>query len=463
MSKPKTPQSELESFKLFKESLNPFKPKIDNLSNELSLQSIPFSVHQVRIDSLSSELSDVQNTIKYLERKLEFETAIYEKLKKIILSLTADQDKLHILEIGCFTDDNDLVKMEDSLSILSEITNEKYELKILKDRESEVFEIVSNFLKRFLMFLSKLQIKSESKGELQVHSVFYNIMSKFKFIYSFSKSNSEYYTVLCVSYTKKAKNLYGEEFKIHLNRIAELIKDSGTFRYTVRALLLTYSSLLECENNFLKLMDIDCDVKDIFSNADLMIIDFIDIFYKKLQYSVIFLLIAFTTDENIKKLGSLGILLQEKKQALQEIFLHQQHGDTLTFSLGELIRDITNIKVESEFYKKLVNYVCKKAKKMAKILGNNLKNLQIIFMIKNVDGIQETIDIVKNLLIPKIIERVFGSKNEKDEISGIIKSLASDKDGYSDVLSFIKATVLENCVESKRKEYIEMFSKQNIK
>ncbi|ELA42775.1 uncharacterized protein VICG_00090 [Vittaforma corneae ATCC 50505] len=445
----------------FKEDLKTLRPKIDHLKTEIKSQMVPFAVHQVMIGSLSNELEEIKNTVGYLESKLDFEKKVYERTKQILLSLTVDQDNLHILETGSFTDDDDLIKIEKSLSILKEFSRGKCELKIVKEREREILDLLSNFLKRFVMFLSKLFIKSESKNELRVHRSFYEKMMKYKFIYTFSKTNSEYYTVLCVAYTRKSKDLYNEEFENHLNRVSELITDVNSLKFTLDALVMTYESLLECETNFLSLMDISSDIREIFSGVDLMIVDFIDIFFKMSPFCIIIALNLYTTGEFVNRLGSLGQSLKEKKAILEEVFLHQQKSTGLSFEVAGLINELNKMPIKSDFLENLVHAVIKKARKQNVQLEEGLKNHQIIHSVERLDDKKEIIECMERYLTPKIIDRIFGGRNERSEIKEIFKAVDSQKGGYVEAISFIKKTILENCEEAKRNEYIKILAEVN--
>lgn len=458
---PSDMESKIKTCVSFREDLKPLNPKISHLVSEIRSQMVPFAVHQVMLDSLSNELEEVRNTVSYLESKLEFEKKVHERVKQILLSLTIDQENLHILEVGSFTDDDDLAKIEKSLSILKEFSRGRCELRVVKEREGEILELISNFLKRFVMFLSKLFIKSESKSELRVHRSFYEKMMKYKFIYAFSKTNNEYYSVLCVAYIRKSKDLYNEEFKNHLNRVSDLITDVNSLKFTLDALVMTYESLLECEANFLSIMDISSDAKEIFSGVDLMIVDFIDVFFKMSPFCIIVALNLYTTDEFGRRLGSLGQLLKEKRAALEEVFLHQQKSVGLSFEVAGLINELNKMSIKSGFLEDLVKGVVRKARKPSELLEEGLKDLQIIHSIEKLTGKEEIVEAVQRCLAPKVIDRVFGARDEKSGARDVLRSVDSRKSGYVETISFVKKTILENCEESRRDAYIKIFTEMN--
>lgn len=451
--------SRISSYTSFKEELKNIRPKIEGLRIEIESQKIPYMVHQIRIDSLSGELGDMQGIIKRLEAKLEFETKVFEKLKKIIQSLSFDQESLHVLEVGSFMNDEDLIKMEKSLNSLTEFTKEKWVLRILKERETEVLSAISNFFKRFLMFLSKMFAKSESKSELKVHRKFYETMMKYKFIYAFSKTNEEYRSILCITYAKKARHLYNEEYKAHLNRISELIVDKNTLKFALDALVMTYRSLLECELNFLNLMSIECEQSDIFMDVDMMILDFIDIFFKKLPCCILCSLHLYTADDFCPSLGSLGEALKKKQSSLEEVFLYQQKNLKLNSELVELFNGLGEMKIGSNFAKGLEKIIVSKACNPDVSLEQEIKNLQLVNAITHLESKSQVLEKIEGFLTLKIIDRVFGSKDEKTEIDNILKYLKPQNDGYGEALGFMKKTILDNCEEPKRAEYVKILSR----
>lgn len=455
-------EDKIESITSFKQDLQKLLSKKSLLKAEIDAQKIPYSVHQVMIDCLIDDLNDVQKVIQYLEEKLAFESEVYERVKKICLSLTIDEENLHILETGSFTSSNDIVKMEKSLILLSEFSEKSYKLNIVKERESEVTQVVSDFLKRFIMFLSKLFVQSETSSELRVHRSFYEKISKYKFIYNFSKTFGDYYNVLCVAYSRKSKDLYNEEFKNHLNRVAELITGSESLKYTLDAIIMTYSSLLECEMGFVESMEMQIDPKDIFSAVDLMITDFFSMFFKKSPYCVLTALHSYTCEDILDKLGSLGVALKKLCETFDDVFTHQHKNSELSFEIADLINTLCGSNSQDdEFLGKLMLSATDKALDRHVTVEKGIRNLQIIYSIEKLDDKEYVVGQMETFLVPKIIDRVFSSSNEVKAINALVKAYDSSKNGHISILNFVSKVIIENCDPAKKDYFIDILAKAN--
>lgn len=453
----------LESLASLKKEISSISPLIDILKSEMKTQKTPHSVYQVMIDCLWGNLEEIQKETIHLKEKLKFETEVYERLKQICLSLTFDEENFHVLEVGSFTNDDDLVKMENSLAMLSGFSKGEYTLKIIKERETENFQIISKFLRRFLIYISKMFTKSESNAELKVHRSFYKQMSKFKFIYQFSKTNREYFGFLCNAYTKKSMDLYNYEFKLHLNRVSELITGAETLVCAIDSIIMTYQSLLECEINFMCVLGIESNPKDIFLTVDTMIVDFIDIFFSKLSYPVMGVMFKYTSKDNKDRLGSLYDSLIEKRMVFEEIFIHQRKNKPMTFEFADLMNSISENESNAGFIDKMTEIVKDNCKNTRMEACSLINTLQILYCINNIANKAELINNLKSILIPKILECAFEDKSDEKNIQKLFKSVDSNRPGYAEITQFINHTIVENAEDENKNELIRNISKYSVK
>lgn len=454
-------RNQTESLINFKKDLKGLVPGITLIKNEASSQKLPHQVQDVILSRQWSEFSKVQNQIFSLKKKLQFETDVYENLKQICFSLTLDEENLHILKNGSFQKDEDLMKMEKSLKLITEFSESKYDINIILDSKKEVSGVIIQFLQRFIVFLSKAFGEPDSKSELKVHTAFYNSIKKFKFIYKASKTNSEYYNVLCKAYIKKSMELYNKEFHSHLNRLSELINDNKSLEIAIETVFKSYICLLESETDFMKLMEIESNSEEIFLDVNVMIISFIDLFYKQTSYCVLATISQFLDDENISKLGLLGTELKKKGQLLNEVFLHQHKSSALSFELIDLINFLKRRKLNIELCDKLTSLVFEKAisSMMNKELGEGIKNLQIMHCLEDKDNLPKILDVMKQRIAKKIIDSVFGSEEMKSGISNVFSYLKKDKNGLGETKSFLREIILENCDDTNRNEVIRILAK----
>lgn len=464
----KTDENENEEFKKQTNDLRAFKKDLSNLIAGVNMvkegsknQRIPFQVQNVTLCKQWNEFSGIQAKIMFLKKKLEFESSVYENLKQICLSISIDEENLHILQNGSFLKDEDLIKMEKSLNLLADFSEGKYDINIITEISSEIANVIVKFLKRFMIFLSKIFIESESRSELKVHSAFYSRIKKYKFIYKASRSNAEYYNILCKAYVRKSIDLYNKEFQSHLDRISGLVNDNKGLEIAIETIVKSYACLLESEEDFMALMGMNSDPKEIFTDVDSMIINFFDMFYKQSSYCVLASISQFMDDEAVVKIGSLGAALNKKCISLNEIFLHQQRSSNLSFDLVELINSLKSRNLNEQLTARLINLAIEKAvnPKLNKSLAEGIKNIQIMHCFLDLDDLPKVISAMKKKLTGQIIATVFSSKEIKSEISNVFGYLNKDRNGLSETKEFLKSAILENCDETNRSEAIRILSK----
>jgi len=435
------------------------KPKIDKLSEDLKAQQTPFKIHEVMMSSLTSQFGDIEAVTEKIETKMNFEMEVYKRLKGVVLSLTVDHENLQILETGSFVDSDDLVEIEKELAAVTEFSRGKMELEIMKEREAEVLDIISNFLKRFLTFISKMAVESEARGELRVHREFYKLIQRYKPIFKFSKTNTEYHLMICLAYMRKSKNLYESDFREYLNNLAELAKNVDGVKHATITLVRSYESLLECEKAFMKSMDIESDPAEIFAVVDSMIMDLLRLFFKKYPHYIMYALSVYCVEEYNAKLGSLGKLFTKELSSLESVFLSQVKNGEFSCDTVVLINGLHEISETHQLADKLIKEVLGRLQRDKMSVEIQLKRLQVVYGIKDLgEEDSDTVAEFKGMLVKKIIGKVFGAKNEIEEVKAVFSELMVDKPGYSEVSAFLKQTILENCDKPKQGSFIKAIS-----
>lgn len=451
-------QENLNGLKAFTERFDTLFPSLDLIRQSVTTSRVSFAVYDVMLESLHRELADIQDEVRSLETKLQFETQVYDRLKSICLSLTIDDEYLHALETGVFTSAEDLPKMEKSLSILDSFLSKEYTLRIIREKETEICTIQRTFLKRFVVFLSKLFVQSDSRGELKVHRSFYESMSKYKFIYKFCRTHSDFYRVLCDAYVKQSKSLYMQEFHGHLNRISELITDNQALVFSIESLVRTYGSLLECEQNFMRLMCIDSDPAEIFNSIDLMILDFLDVFFKKSSFCVLVSIRQFCTDSSRERLGSLHESLVGKYQVLEEMYISQLQESTPSFDYSIAVNLLVSTDSDASMIERITRVIYEKLsdKSIYVDAGKAIRSIQILNAIEH-EGKTAVLDIAKKRSTPLVLEVALG--NEEWGLPNLLSFIDTSKPGAEETAAFVKATLLENCGEDKRDSLVNAISK----
>lgn len=448
----------LDGLNKFIKRYHTLDPSLDLLADAVKTNKVFFEVYDVMIKSLNQELETVQENVLHLENKIKFQTDVYNRLKNICLTMAIDDDSLHILENGSFEDSVDLSKMETSLSILKNVPENIYTLRIVEERSSEIFEVERNFLKRFAAFLSKVAIQSESKGELKVHRRFYEMMSKYKFIFKFGKSQEDFYRILSVLYVKKSKSLYENEFQSHLDRVSELINDNQSLAYCIDSLIKTYQALSECEVNFMKLMDITLSASEIFNSVDAMILEFLDRFFQKSKFCVFLSIHQFTNENFREPLGSLYSMLIEKYRIFEKLYFSKLNESPPSFDFAVTVNLLLSDHIYRDILEKAAPIIYHKLtdKNEYKNASKAMQNLQILYSIED-DKREEPLETAKSLSIPLIIDKgVDTADNDLNELFSFIKS---DKSGADDAKAFIKSVILENTDESSKSSMMKRLSK----
>lgn len=401
----------------------------------------PFEIYKIRNDSLNENLEGTGSQASQIQKNIEFEEELIEKLKIILVSANVSEETYKILKNGDFNNTEDLSNMEREINAFFNTVTE-YDIQIVKQAFQELKKVQREFLERFVLFLEKLLVSSESNGELTVHKSLYMNMRKFKFIYKFSKDTG-FYKQLCDAYKKKSKSLYTHEFSSHIRRISELIKDNQSLIFTIDSLFRSYKSLLECEIDFLKLMDIELDIDEIFSNVNLMILDFLDSFFKKSAFCV---LISICKSKDNFALGGFSEMLLDKYKVLEDIFLSTLRETKPTFEyaifVNLLVADPENCNDLLNCIK-LVVYQNIKDKTNNNTLENIIANLQIIYSIKESDT-QGISNELRKRMSPLLLEYLRG-KN-KDPVR-LFNHINMNKQGADKTKAVLKEMILENCGE----------------
>lgn len=440
-----------DDINLFNAELSKLIQHLEQLKLEIQEQKVPSQVHNLVLKKQSREFDYLSSKIEQLKNKLEFESGVYEHLKQINISLNLDEEYLHILEHGNFDKDVDLTKMEQSLAVFSDISEGKYKIALVEERNQEISIKIRDFLKRFIIYLSKTLVKSEAKGELVVHRSFYSTIKRFQFIYKFSKNSKEFYHILINSYVAKAKDLYNSEFKTHINRVSELISDSKSLYLSLDTLVKTYISLLECERSFLEMMEIQVNSQEIFSSVDQMIVDFIDIFYNKDPCIILRNLYEIESQNHEEKLGSLYNMLKLKQQALSEIFLQHMKLTKISFETADLAIACSQLEKGADFSRKVVrNIIAILKDSNCNSLKGAVIDLQLIFYLNLTAVDQSLTATLKSKIIPKLIDFVYSTEEFDDRISTLFSYLSKSRAGYNEAIAELRDMLLENCDNEKK-------------
>lgn len=458
--------AKVDKLKKCSEDFHQLHPYLDLVLSEVDEIRKYFSIYDIQLQSLSDDLSVIQKKSKTIETRNERETTIYNHLKELCIALTIDDEYFQVLENGSFTSMEDLGKMEKSLDILGNVDFSKYEIRVVKERQNEMLQSQRNFLKRFVTFLSKLLIKSESSGELRVHRKLYKFIAQYKFIYVFGKRFDDYYSVLCSAYESHSKKMYDFEFETHLNSIYDLVDDADKLNLSLEVLTQSYESLIGCELNFIKMMGVDFSHCHIFKNINSLIIEFVgDMFNKSKLTTLISVGMILSSPES--HIGPYEVFKKELRlryKSLEELFFKHEEDAAIDRNRIEGLNSTLKTDCASSLKEGLLGIYVKK------LTANNhdpnvesfIKKTQHLYAINSEEDPVKNARHKMNAKLPQVvIHFVFSAENEIDSAKSLISMVDMKSPGSSELLRQLHDIIVQNAEGATRQHLKRLFS-QNL-
>lgn len=454
----------IENLKACTRKIPDLYPYIDLVLEQVEDIRKYFSIYDIQLDALAVDLKSIQDKNKHIKDKNEHENAIYNHLKELCLTLTMDKSHFQILENGSFTDLDDLVKMEKSLGILGAVDLSKYSIRIVKEKISEITDSQRNFLKRFVTFLSKLLIKSESSGELKVHKTLYKSISLYKFIYAFSKKYEDYYSILCSAYATHSKKMYEIEFENHLDSIYDMVKDINTLALCFDILTKGYSSLVGCEINFIKDMDIDVSVDTIFKNINTLIIEFVSDMFKKSSLGTLLPIGAILKNSvpSNETYGEFKDELSKTYEVLEESYIKTERETDPSATQIDRLNLALNSDCTTSLKDKLLDAVVKNLIEDIKNtkIDKFIYRLQLLHSIQSTENkVKDALGIITDVFPRKIIDYVFSSEQEISNAKTLIEMVDMKNAKATEILESIRSVVIENASDNRKEGFTRLFAR----
>lgn len=467
----------------YSEKLEEVKPYLSILAEQIGAIKTPFEIYNIQLEALAKDLELIQEKNKELEEKLTKDQKIFEKLKDLVLALNIDEAHLQVLDNGNFGKMSDLTKMQEALAILSGFDVEKYKLRIVLDVKQKVLFCQKNFYKRFVNFLNKTFVETESKGELKVHKDLYTKIKQYEFIFNRSKQFQDCFDIVFGAYIMHSKKLYEGEFIGHLKTIDTLVDDDEKLHVAIEILFKSYKSIVMCERNFINnLIDdseiADKGIQDIFKNVSAVLFEFTDKMFKKSRMSTIIAISEINKEEEdtevIDFIKGFNKECKTKFQMLQDFFMKDEELNIKkTYNVRGLM---TVFKQEN-----LLDLKLKMFKLYIERIQNRMENYSLFKLVdryKLMTAIKipvslctkelkcdETKEYVcKELSIrieKKIIGEVLSGENSKENVKKLIEKIKQDKDTYIEgerlLIHLTREIVMEH-VDSKEKfAYAKLF------
>lgn len=458
--------TKIENLKACTRRIPELYPYIDLVLEQVEDIRRCFSIYDIQLDALAEDLKSIQDKNRHIEHRNEHETAIYNHLRELCLALTLDERHFRVLENGSFTDLDDLVGMEKSLGILGAVDLSRYSIRIVKEKMAAITDSQRNFLKRFVTFLSKLLIKSECSGELKVHKKLYKSIARYKFIYAFAKKYEDYYSILCSAYATHSKKMYEIEFESHLESIYDMVKDVKTLALCFDVLTKGYGSLVGCEANFIRDMDIDVPVDTIFKNINTLIIEFVGDMFRKSNLGTLLpvgaILGAPASDNPTYE--RLRDELAQTYEVLEELYIKTEREASP--SAPQI--DRVNLALGSDCAASLKDGLVDAVALSLADDAANAKTAEFVLRLQLLHAIRSGRDAVRDArraldgLFPRrVIDHVFASEREVENARSLIKMVNPEGGGAAEVLRQMRSIVLENAPDDKKSALARLFAENS--
>ncbi|KAL6122476.1 hypothetical protein NUSPORA_00465 [Nucleospora cyclopteri] len=466
----------LENLKEFSKNMHTINPYLDLLLEKLSSIKIHFNIYNLQLESLATQISDIQDRNKELEEKYNKEKTIFDCLKGLTMALNIDDKHLQILDKGNFTNLEELVKMQESLDILSGFEADKFNIRVANEMKRKILTCQRNFYKRFATFFTSVFIKSEGFGDLKVHKDLYNTTNKFKFIFIRSKMFKDCFQEILFTYVSNSKAIYKQEFINHLNGINKLIDDPGKLHISIEVLFKSYLSICNVELNFLRNLLEDNDEAEkttlqIFDEIEALLLEFIEKMFRKSELVTIISISPFTElQAQSKPLLKFIAVLTEKTKILKEMFIKNEEERLIkTIKIGNLQQLLIQDNLNDLKIKMLNIYLDRLMKRIDSFdLQKLLNRYKLICSLKipkdlNMDYLQiESLNKLFSKIENLVIEFVFNSKNEISKAKEVVQMIKERSEGITEcesiLLKKIRAILIENCDDSMKEEMKKVFS-----
>lgn len=475
-------QQKIKNLQEYYENLNSIKPYLNEILAQINTIKVDFEIYNVQLEVLAKELNVIQNKNQEIEEKLTKDEAVFSKLKKLVLALNIDDTHLRILDNGNFNRMDDIIHMEEALKILSGFEVDKFTIRIVIELKDKILQCQKNFYKRFVNFLDRTFVKSESTGELKVHKDLYGKIKQYKFIFIHSKKFPDCFELVFGSYILHSKKLYEFEFNSHLESILKLINDLEKINIAIEILIKSLESLIVCEQNYLTSL-IDSEqlsikgTEEIFKDITILIFDFLDKMFQKSQ--LITILALSNQDYNISNQNATFLHnfkkdLKKKYELLSNLFVKEEEEKLKKTINVQNLNQILNQDGLLELKMKLLRiYLERFIKNVDKYDLNKLiarykivYNIKIPFEIIQADAIYEKLKIdTLNYLLESFekqcIDKIFNDDNEEQNIKDIIAMIKSKNNiiigGEDTLLKTVRKIVLENCSDTDKPKYSNLF------
>lgn len=466
------------------EIVKSIRPICESLKRENLKLRVHYDVYNLKLERLSKELEEIETNSRRLEVEIRNKTALLDVLKAVAVNLEMSEEYCDVLDAAGFETPEDLAKIEEALSALEENPFEDIRIFAVKSQEVEVKDRTKTFMKRFKVFFSEFleSIESMSAGQLRVHSLMYDRVRRYEFIFKFAfEKQKEDFVSLTSLYSRYSNEMYSYEFEKHLSVLQKLCSEKSPEKMQdgLGIFIESFFMIVKCEVHFCKFRlfngeDVTEFVMGIFKSVfDLVLGAFQSMF----KHRGLVLICALKSDfvfEFQNEERDIWLVFLEKMRKFREhaksTFLIREREDYASRSrTRNLDRCMEHIKLcnDLEISERLVEMITLDiTRNKREDLEDLIHTLKLLYKLSS--GLKEKPELNASA---KELDDVIGDRLQDLEREGIgyifggddskvvkrTKAIMSLIDNNRDILNSFKKIVLDNANDEQRRELHTLF------
>lgn len=219
-----------ESYNFNKKIIEEIKPTIEIIKNEQIKIKDTCEDYHLKLSTLSEELNFIEKKNKDMQNEISFLTDVFEQLRKIIINLEIQNESFEVFQNENLSDIDVITKIESALNSVYDFDS-VYKIRVIEERKDDIDRTLKSFFKRFYLFYCEKisKIESTSRGELKIHTFFYEQTKIYEKFFQFSSTNlPEMFIQLISAYKEFNTKIYKREFENHLKLIHKIFSERRT-------------------------------------------------------------------------------------------------------------------------------------------------------------------------------------------------------------------------------------------
>ncbi|RVD92946.1 exocyst complex component Sec3 [Tubulinosema ratisbonensis] len=466
-----------ESYTFNKKIIEELKPTIHLIKKEHLNTKETCEEYNKKLSLLSQELIFIEEKNKELQNEISFLTNLFDHLRKIVVNLEIQNESFEVFQNENLEDLDIIARIESGLESVHDFDS-VYKIRVIEERKEEIDRTLKGFFKRFYLFYREKigKIESTSKGELKIHTFFYNQTKIYEKIIQFASINlSEMFIQIITAYKEINTKIYKKEFENHLKLIYKVFAEKRSskaeeiFQIFFESFFLVIKAEVHfCSNHLLfDKVDVAEFVSDIFYDVVDFLLHSLNALFEKMPLDLINVLHL----KNYKKEGKEGFIwkevcdkLTQQRKVYEDRFILEESDNffsrnrdrNLELTLSNLKKKMTN-----NLRTKLIQIELKDILREENDIFDRLKVLKLLYKFNDeIKDDQISLKIQEKLrgLEKEIIVYVYEDDDKKRRR---VERLIRNSKDETRIREFVLLVVKENCDDLFGKEIDEIV--KNVK